>query len=263
MNYKQINVDTLINKITNKDTLFGGNYTVDPYQNCEFGCQYCDSSLDKIVYIKTNAVEIFRKELKNLEKGNIIIGSVHDPYQRAEVGANITRSILKIISKKKLSCHILTKSDLIKRDIDILTEIKNCTVTLSLISLDNYISKIFEKNVTLPKIRLQTVQRLSKAGIKAGIANIPILPYITDEEIEIIIKSAKENSAKYFLHKYLELKGDMKFCYFNTIKKYYPPLFEDYNNLYQDSYLPNFEYITKINNNINKLCNIYEIENKI
>ncbi|KYK30459.1 MAG: hypothetical protein AYK22_03810 [Thermoplasmatales archaeon SG8-52-3] len=263
MNYKQIKVNSLINKITKKDTLFGGDYTIDPYQNCEFGCQYCDSSLDKTIYIKINAVEILKEELINYNRGNIIIGSVHDPYQKVEISTKITRELLKIISESKFSCHILTKSDLVLRDIDILKKIKKSLVTISLSSMDDYVSKIFEKNAPLPSIRLKTVKKLSDAGINVGIANIPILPYITDEEIENIINTAKKNCAKFFLYKHLELKGDMKLCFFNIIKNYYPPLIEQFNKLYKDSYLPKIEYISKLNKKIEELCNIYELDDKV
>ena len=68
MSYKQVKVDNLLNKITKKDKLFGGKFTIDPYQNCEFGCLYCDSSFDKTIYIKTNAVSLLDSELKNQKK---------------------------------------------------------------------------------------------------------------------------------------------------------------------------------------------------
>ena len=81
----------MLNKITTKDMLFGGNYTLDPYQNCEFSCKYCDSSYDEKIYIKTNAIELLEKELKKIKKGTIIIGSVHDPYQKAEKKSRILK----------------------------------------------------------------------------------------------------------------------------------------------------------------------------
>ena len=94
MEYKQIHCDSLLKKITKKDTLFNGMYCIDPYQNCEFGCLYCDSSFDKTIYIKSNAAKIIRNQLKNQEKGRIIVGSVHDPYQRIEMDFKLTKKIL-------------------------------------------------------------------------------------------------------------------------------------------------------------------------
>ena len=81
MQYKSITCTSIINKIVKKDNLFIGDYSADPYQNCEFGCSYCDSSFDKTIYIKSNALQTFNQEIEKLSKGVIIIGSVHDPYQ--------------------------------------------------------------------------------------------------------------------------------------------------------------------------------------
>jgi DNA repair photolyase len=263
MEYKQINIDTLIKTITKKDTLFGGNYTIDPYQNCEYGCNYCDSSLEKKIYIKTNALEIFNNEIKQIKKGKIIIGSVHDPYQIAEKNYKITRNILKLIQKNNFTCHILTKSNLVLRDLDILSKMNKCFVTISLTSLNKNITNIFEKKVPFSEIRLDTIKKLSKSGITAGLAIIPILPYITDMEIEKILKHAKENFTSYVLYKHLELKGDQKILFFNILKKHYPLLIDKYTKLYQDSYHPNDDYILKIKKEINTLCKKYGLKNKI
>jgi DNA repair photolyase len=256
-------VDFLLNKITTNDRLFGGDYTVDLYQNCEFGCLYCDSSFDKTIYIKTNAKEILQEELEKTKKGKIIVGSVHDPYQKAEEEFKITRDLLKIIQQQGFSCHILTKSDLVIRDIDIISEIDNCLITLSIISLKESISKVFEKNLPSTKTRLQTIEKLTKQGIKAGLAIIPVLPYIVEDELEDIVKSARNHKAEYLLHKHLELKGDQKTFYINILKEPYLDLVEKYEKLYKNSYTPDNKYISKINNNVSKLCNNYGLKNRI
>ena len=263
MDYKQINIDFLINKITNKDELFSGDYTIDPYQNCEFGCLYCDSSYDSKIKIKTNSAEVLEKELATVKKGRIIVWSVHDAYQKAEKKYQITRNLLGIIKKNGFSCHILTKSDLVLRDTDILSKIDNCMVTLSLISLNEEISNLFEKNVPSSKIRLETIKKLNDNGIKAGLAIIPVLPYIVENEFETIIKSSKEQNAQYLLHKHLELKGDQKTYYLEILRNNFSDLVEKYEKMYKDSYKPNYEYITKINDSINKLCRINHLKNKI
>ncbi len=263
MLYKQIKVDFLLNKITKKDKLFKGDYTIDSFQNCEFGCLYCDSSFDKKIYIKTNAVEILNKELKKSKKGTIIVGSVHDPYQKAEEEFKITRDLLKIIAKQNFSCHILTKSDLIIRDIDIIRKINNCMVSISIVSLKNIVSEIFEKNVPLPKKRLKTIEKLTNEGIIAGLAVIPILPYIIEEELEDIVKLAKTHNAFYLLYKHLELKGDQKKFFIKILKEFYPDLVEKYGKLFMETYIADEKYILKIDNTIKKLCKKYKLKNRI
>lgn len=263
MQYKQIRVDSLITDIKTKDTLFGGNYTIDPYQNCEYGCLYCDSSFDNTIYIKLNAPDILKKELKKLDKGTIIVGSVHDPYQKAEENYKLTRKILSIIQKSGFSCHILTKSDLILRDIDIIKKIKNPFVTVSITSLIDSINNILENNVLNVKIRLQTIEKLSRFKINSGLAVIPIIPYIIESELDNIIKQAKDQNAQYILNKHLELKGDQKQYFFNVLKKINPDLIEKYKKLYRDSFRPDKKYILKIDKIIYELCIKYKIKNGI
>src|SRR4030042_5238597 len=113
MEYKNIQCSTLLNKITKKDKLFKGEYTLDPYQNCEFGCIYCDSTYDKTIYIKTNAIQQLEKEIKTIQKDTIIIGSVSDAYQKVEEKHKTTRNLLEIIKQNNFPCHILTKSNLV------------------------------------------------------------------------------------------------------------------------------------------------------
>jgi DNA repair photolyase len=262
MEYKLINCNSFLKKITKKDMLFKGKYCTDPYQNCEFGCLYCDSSFEKTIYVKNNSVEILENELKTIEKGVIIIGSVHDPYQKAEKTYELTKKILITIKKYQFPCHILTKSTLIERDIDLLASI-NCMVTISIMSLDEKVFRIFEKNVPTPRERLRTLKTLSKNEIKTGIALIPLLPYITEDEIEHIIKKAKKNNANHILHKYLELKGEQKLFFSDIIKEHYPNLLSKYNNIYKNRLRPENKYINIFDKKIQKCCKKYKIADKI
>jgi len=263
MKYKEVKTDSLLNRITNVDLLFNGFYTIDPYQNCEFGCKYCDSSQDDTVFIKTNAKEILFRELKQNKKGTIIIGSVHDPYQKAEKKYQITRNLLKTIKDFNFPVHILTKSDLVLRDIDILKKFSKCNVTISMISLDKIITNIFENNVPIPKTRLNTIEKLSNNGIKSGIAIIPIIPFITDDEIKKIIKKAVSSKASYVLHKHLELKGNQKFIFLDLLKNFNSGLIRKYEQLYSDSYVPSDDYIKNIDKMFNILCEKYKIKESI
>jgi len=263
MKYKTVQCSFLLNRITNKDKLFKGNYTLDPYQNCEFGCRYCDSTFEKTIYVKINADQILKKELQTLEKGTIIVGSVVDPYQKAEENYNITRNLLKTIKQYDFPCHILTKSNLILRDVDVLSKMNNCTVTLSITTLDQSISDIFEKHVPTAIERLETIKKLSKLGIKTGLAVIPILPFIVEEELEYIVKSAEDHRASYILHKYLELKGDQKEIFIRILEGSFPDLVEKYEKLYADSYMPDENYVLKMNDTFKKLCSKYKLKGGI
>ncbi len=245
MDTKEINVNTALKKITRKDDLFNGKYTIDPYQNCSFLCSYCDSNLEKKIFIKRNIPDILKKEIKDIHKSNIIIGSVHDPYQKLEEKFKLTREILKIIKKNKLKCNILTKSDLVLRDIDILKKIDDCTVTLSITTYESYLREIFEENVISAEKRIDVLKKLKENKINSGIAIIPIIPYITETQIKKIFEKSKKYNPSFYLYRYLELKGDQKERFLKIIKDFFPKKYNDFKKLYSKTILPKKEYIRK------------------
>jgi DNA repair photolyase len=263
MKYQEINASSIIKEITFKDNLFNGNYTIDPYQNCEIGCTYCDSSYDDKICVKINANEILKNEIKKITPGRIIIGSVNDPYQPAEEKYEITKELINTIKKENMKIHILTKSNTILRDLELLKTIKDVIVTFTLISLDKKISKIFEPNATTPINRLKTMKKLSENGIKSGIALIPIIPYINDNNFSKLISVAKIYNAEYFLYKHLELKGDQKLIVFNLIKKHFPDFLPKYEKIYKDSYKPNEKYLKEISKRLINESNRIKIPLKI
>lgn len=263
MKYKTINTGTILKKITRTDNLFRGDYTVDPFQNCEFGCVYCDSSFEKTVYIKNNAVEILNKELQKTDKkGRVIIGSVHDPYQPIEKEKKLTREILKLIKKTGFSCHILTKSNLVLRDLDLIQNM-DCWVTLSISSIKNEIAEIFEPNTINPSERLDALEKISNKDIKSGLAVIPFMPYIMEDELKEIVRSAAEKNAEYILFRTLELRGDLKKVVFEKIKIFYPDCIKNYKKLYKNSFKPNKKYEKKIFDEFRKHCSKYNIKKEI
>jgi DNA repair photolyase len=263
MKIKEINSDFLINRILKTDPHFKGNYTIDPYQNCEFGCIYCDSASDDTIYIKQNALELLQNELKSIPKGRIIIGSVHDPYQPIEKKYSLTRSIIKILIQHSFPIHILTKSPLVLRDLDLLKNHKNIMVTFSLISLSPEVNIIFEKDSPSVINRFKSIQNLTDNKVLSGIALIPILPGFIDKSLEKMIISAKRYHASYFIFKHLFLKGDQKTLFLMYIKKYYPDFFPLYRSLFKYNIYPPMDYQKKINKQIRDICERYNIPNHI
>lgn len=245
-----------------KDLLFHGDYCIDPYQNCEFGCQYCDSSFENIIYIKKNIIDILKKELTSIKSGWIIIGSVHDPYQHAEKEYEITKQVLETIQNHNFSCHIITKSPLVLRDLDLITHL-DCMVTISIVSLNEQVVRIFEPAVPSPSERMRTLQTLRKHHIKAGIAFIPLLPYISDSELDSMFQAALSVDAYYLLFKFLELKGDQKQHFRNLLKIHYPALLQKYDTLYEHSIKPDETYITELNDTLSRYYKKYNIPAKI
>jgi DNA repair photolyase len=260
---KEINVQNLVKKITKEDTLFHGTYTLDPYQNCTFGCIYCDSILDNTLYVKFNASEILKKELPHLPNKRIIIGSVHDPYQPVEQTYRLTHRILKILKKTNHSIHILTKSTSIIRDLTIIKELTDPIVTFTVLSLDEKIWKTIEPKTPSPQERLKTMQILANNNITTGISIIPILPYINTGMLLDLIVAAKQHKASYILHKPLFLQGEQKIYFMRCIKKSLPEVYQKYQKLYYERRYPPTDYIDKISDRINAFCSQNQLPTSI
>jgi DNA repair photolyase len=252
-------IRTLLTTITASDHLFGGRYTLDPYQNCSFGCHYCDSNQDTTVYMKINAPQILKQELHKVAKGTIIAGSVHDPYQPAEQSAQITRCLLSLIRDNGFPVHILTKSPLVLRDIDILTAIPSCRVTLSITCLSENLREIVEPKVPSAEKRLQTIQKLHQAGISTGLAVIPLLPYLVEPELESIVGVAHHYQADYLISRPLELKGEQYIRYLRMLHRHFPQLVTASERLYQDSYIPDKTYTAQLTSKLEAYCSQYGI----
>ena len=250
--YRWISCNRLINEVTKEDKIFGGRYLIDPYQKCDISCSYCDAAEDTI-YIKYNAPDLLRKEIKSLKKATVIIGSSTDAYQMIEEESKITREILSILLEEGFPVHILTKSNLVERDIDLLKE-RDVRVTFSLSTLDDNLSKLLEPNAPLPSQRLEALKRLSKEGIRTGVAIFPVIPFLTEMDIEDMIKLSREAGASHLIYEYLELKGDVKERFLHIMGKYSPEIANKLRELYSKSYKPKGY---NIDDRIKALCKAY------
>lgn len=167
------------------------DYALNPYGGCEHGCIYCyapghthsDLSTWRVVKVKRNIADRLSKELPFAE-GIIGIGSVTDPYQGAERRFLLTRRCLEVLSSKDRSVHIHTKSDLILRDLDILTGM-DCVVGMTITTVDERISKITEPGAPLPEARLDALTRLVDAGIRSYVLVAPVMSTLEGLESEL------------------------------------------------------------------------------
>ncbi|MDR2940310.1 MAG: radical SAM protein [Clostridiales bacterium] len=200
---------TIVTK--NKDTgWFGADYSMNIYRGCPHGCIYCDSrsncykieNFDK-VRAKENALSVIRDDLRRkVKKGVIMTGAMSDPYNFFEAGLKLTRHALELISAFGFGAAIATKASLVTRDIDILDEIKKHSpvlIKLTITTFDDGLCKKIEPNVSLTSERFLAVEELSKNNIYTGILMMPVLPYINDNEENIlnIVRRAKESGARF------------------------------------------------------------------
>jgi DNA repair photolyase len=194
--YRDLAAKSYISKCPNPQLPF--RWTINPYRGCEFGCKYCyarythefmelrDGDLfETRIFAKQWDARTFRREIRRLPHNETIaIGTATDPYQPAERRYNITRLMLEEFEKNPtgLRLWITTKSDLVKRDIDILTRIavhSHVHVNVTITTMDAALARLIEPYAPRPELRMSAVEELRKAGIAAGVS---LSPYISQPD---------------------------------------------------------------------------------
>ena len=279
--FKEIKAKTVLNKYKYRDNWFWCRYGINPYRGCQFACNYCDAITEKylvhenvedfsrIIYVKTNAPELLEKGLKKAEKDVVALSGVTDPYQPAERKYVVTRKVLKVLRDNNFPVHIGTKSDLVLRDADILSEIsKNswCTVSFTVTTFDKNLFSLLEPFSPPPERRLEAVKKLTEAGIMAGVDFTPIIPYLLDDDNNIreVIRRASESNAQYLLPGAgMTLRSNQKTRWFELLKKNWPELVKKYETLYGESQEPDREYVVRVNRRTFEICGEFNIQTYI
>jgi DNA repair photolyase len=214
--------------------------SINPYQGCEHGCIYCYArpthaylglspglDFETRLFAKKNAVELLIKELsnKNYVPKVINLGANTDPYQPIERDYKITRGILDVLERYQHPVTIVTKSGVVMRDMDILERMakKNLArVFVSITSLKSEIARTLEPRASTPARRLATVKKLAEAGIPVGVLMSPIIPTITDVEIEDVVAAAAEAGATYCSYILLRLPREIKELFGEWLQAHFP-----------------------------------------
>lgn len=245
MKLTKINADSVLVK----SKLPASDYVANPYTGCTHDCKYCYASFMKrftghsedwgtFVDIKEYSST---KLPKNLENKTVLLSSVTDPYQGIEGNFHKSREILKLLGNTGANVEILTKSDLVVKDIDVLKDMKNLKVGISLCTLDDGFRKIIEPNAPSVQRRLNALESLHMNGISTYLFISPIFPCITD--ISAIV-GAVGGIADKICFENLNLRGKTKTLVLDLIKQYYPQYYEEYKNIYlkkDNSYWENLE----------------------
>jgi len=286
MGTNEIHVRSVLNKHKRRDDWFLDNYSINPYSGCSFNCIYCyirgskyGGSMAEAVSVKVNAPEVLKRQLRRKalrrEYGIIALSTLTEPYMQIERKYEITRKLLKTILKYRFPVHILTKSNLILRDLDLLSEIDEkailpmdlrdklkhgVIISFSLSTLDERLAGILEPGAPKPKERLETLLKCRDEGFQAGVCYIPVLPYLSDtnEQLEEMIVTAKDYGADYCMVGALTLYGrgpsDSKTLYYNFLRKERPDLIVKYESLYGETFQPRMEYQRKLEDRAKRIC---------
>ncbi len=199
---------------TNSSPDISFDQSINPYRGCEHGCIYCyarpthcylghSAGLDfeTILYAKTNGAELLERELSRpgYVPKTIALGAVTDPYQPIEREYRITRSILEVLDRFNHPVGIVTKSALVVRDIDILARMAErqlVKVALSVTTLHRRVARKMEPRAMTPDRRLDAIRQLNGAGVPTQVMVAPIVPALTDSEIERILEAAHAAGAR-------------------------------------------------------------------
>ena len=228
-------------------------WAINPYRGCEFGCRYCYArythefmelkegwQFEDMIYAKAHVAALLRRDLrKAAREDGIAIGTATDPYQPAERRFNRTRAILEVFAADKgRHLGIITKSDLIVRDIPLLAEVARSNVlhvTLTITTLDADLARLLEPRAPRPDLRLAAVERLAQAGLHVGVNAMPVLPLLTDSEanLDSLAAAVKTAGATRFGGGLVFLMQSAQKVFFPFLEEHFPHLVRRYKERFE------------------------------
>jgi DNA repair photolyase len=233
-------------------------WTINPYRGCEFACKYCYArytheflELDELdfeqkIYVKQELAWLLRQELKKVKPHEeIAIGTATDPYQPAEKRHEATRSLLEVFAGQEgLSLGIVTKSNLVLRDLDLLQRIaarNKLHVSLTITAVDAELARILEPRAPRPDLRFAAVRELGQGGVAAGVLVAPVVPGITDgpPDLEALVRATAAAGGRHVFANPLFLKPCSAAIFLPFLEEHFPHLVADYRRRYEGrSFVP-------------------------
>jgi DNA repair photolyase len=193
----------------------GFESSINPYRGCEHGCIYCYArptheylgfsagiDFESRIMVKENAAQLLEDELSSprWKPQTLVMSGVTDPYQPVERRLKITRACLEVLARFRNPIGIITKNQLVTRDLDLLGELAThdaAAVNISITSLDPKLQRVLEPRTSSPRARLDAISQLRTAGIPVGVMTAPIIPGLNDHELPAILEAATEAGARF------------------------------------------------------------------
>ena len=251
-------------------------WTINPYRGCEFGCKYCyaryaheymemdAADFENRIYVKEAAAELLRQELRRTPVEDVIaIGTATDPYQPAERRFENTRAMFEVFAKEHgRRIGLITKSDLVVRDIDLLREVARRNVfhvSITITTLDVKLARALEPRAPRPDLRLQAVSQLAAAGLHVGVNPNPIMPRITDSEghLDRLAKAARDAGAESFGGGALFLNPGAMKIFFPFLEQHFPQLLRRYQQHYERNPYLTREYKDVLRDRVKRIRDRY------
>lgn len=214
--------------------------SINPYQGCEHGCIYCYArpshsylglspglDFETQIFYKPNAARLLLEEWQKpgYECKPITIGANTDPYQPADKSLQITRQLLELFVEYRHPVNLITKSNLVCRDIDLLSDLASdglCSVAISLPTMDSALKRIMEPRVPAAALRLKAIRELTARGIPTSVLVAPIIPMINDGEIEQILEAVAHAGASHAQYIFLRLPHELKDLFDEWLVAHFP-----------------------------------------
>lgn len=227
-------------------------HSLNAYRGCEHGCVYCyarpshgylnlSAGLDfeTRLFAKTNAAQLLRAELgkRGHRVSPINLGANTDPYQPIERQYRLTRQVLEVLLETRHPCTIVTKNAGVERDLDLLADMARqglVFVAVSVTTLDNRLSARLEPRATAPHRRLEAIATLSAAGVPTGVFAAPVIPAITDCDLEGILERGREAGAQYANYTLVRLPYEVKDLFREWLELHFPDRAAHVMNLIRD-----------------------------
>jgi DNA repair photolyase len=225
---------------TNNSPDVGFDQSINPYRGCSHGCVYCFArpthaylglspglDFETKLFYKDNAVGLLRAELskRNYLCKTIALGINTDGWQPLEKQMQVTRSVLAVLAECRHPLTIVTKSALVVRDLDLLQDLARdrlVSVMVSITSLDNDIKRTLEPRTASPQARLKVIEQLASARVPVGVMVAPVIPSLTDHEMEHILEAAKTAGASSAGYTLLRLPHEVKDLFREWLAEHYP-----------------------------------------
>ena len=265
--YFYIIAKKLLIQNSNPSSWYGVKYNLNIYRGCQHNCIYCDSrslcyqiNNFNSIEVKENAPALLTKELAHKRSRCILgTGSMSDAYIPLEKDLTLFRQVLAIIKEHQFSLHILTKSCLIERDIDLLQDISrnHASVAITITTADDHLSSFLEPGAPISSKRFSTLKELSKNGIITGISLMPVLPFLEDNTYNLrsIIDKASDSGCRFIIPWLgVTLRDRQRNYFYEKLSLVYPQLPRIYQMRFGERYFCSAQNADKLYSFIEEYC---------
>jgi DNA repair photolyase len=254
---------------------FLSSYTLNIYQGCEFGCQYCDEwvyhsrPLNEAISVPLDLPQRLATELPTISRGDLVgITALSDAYQPVERTYRITRQVLQLFADVGQPCLVLTKGIGILEDIPLLQQIHErslAIVMMSILTVAPALASRLEGKAPAPALRLDALAKLKRAGLPVGVALMPILPYVNDTNYTLagLLRQCADIGVDFVVWDFLHIPDRSHYNRINEILVRigsYPASY--YRDVYGDQVLPNRIYCNRTNADLLQRCDMFNLDTR-